>query len=172
MLLVLAMLVRCRKWLIRLDLPQLLRPMKANSGRILAGLAILEDGLDQTAELHAVLPPDIPAREPELLERHRAYFPRLPVDRLNVLVVDDNSPDGTAEKVRREYKKSVRVIVRKRERGLATAIKRGIQAARSSYIVIMDADFNHPPKYLPTMLKELANADVVIGSRFVSGPVK
>jgi hypothetical protein len=59
------------------------------SGRILAGLAILEDGLDQTAELHAVLPPDIPAREPELLERHRAYFPRLPVDRLNVLVVDE-----------------------------------------------------------------------------------
>jgi hypothetical protein len=59
------------------------------SGRIFAGLAILEDGLDQTAELHAVRPEEILAREPELLERHRGYFPGLPVDTLNVLVVDE-----------------------------------------------------------------------------------
>lgn len=60
-----------------------------DSGKILAGLAILEDGFDETAELHAVAPGDIMAREPELLERHRTYFPRLPVDDLNVLVVDE-----------------------------------------------------------------------------------
>jgi hypothetical protein len=60
-----------------------------DSGRILAGLAILEDGFDRTAELHAVRPEEIPDREPELLERHRHYFPSLPVKNLNVLVVDE-----------------------------------------------------------------------------------
>lgn len=59
-----------------------------DSGKILAGLAILEDGFDQTAELHAVRPADILKREPELVERHRYYFPRLPLDHINVLVVD------------------------------------------------------------------------------------
>lgn len=59
-----------------------------DSGKILAGLAILEDGFDQTAELHAVRPADILRREPELVERHRGYFPSLPLDHINVLVVD------------------------------------------------------------------------------------
>jgi len=60
-----------------------------DTGKILAGLAIIEDGLDQTAELHALRPDEIPVREPALLDRCRAYFPRLPVDQLNVLVVDE-----------------------------------------------------------------------------------
>ena len=59
-----------------------------DSGKILAGLAILEDGFDDTAEIHGVLPEKIPEVEPVLLERHRFYFPRLPVDDLNVLIVD------------------------------------------------------------------------------------
>ena len=59
-----------------------------DSGKIWAGLAILEDGYDQTAELHALRPGDILRREPGLLERHRHYFARLPLDRINVLVVD------------------------------------------------------------------------------------
>jgi hypothetical protein len=58
------------------------------SGKILAGLAILEDGFDETAEIHAIRPEEIPAREPQILERHRHYFPRLPLDAINVLVVD------------------------------------------------------------------------------------
>jgi len=58
-----------------------------DSGRILAGLAILEDGHDQTAELHAIRPEQILQREAELLQRHLHYFPRLPVDALNVLIV-------------------------------------------------------------------------------------
>ncbi len=60
-----------------------------DSGKIWAGLAILEDGLDQTAELHAIAAKDIMKAEPALLERHREYFPRLPVDDLEVLVVDE-----------------------------------------------------------------------------------
>lgn len=58
------------------------------TGKIWAGLAILEDGYDKTAELHAVRPDDILKVEPNLLERNRHYFPRLPVDALNVLVVE------------------------------------------------------------------------------------
>ncbi len=59
------------------------------TGKILAGLAVLEDGFDQTAEVHGVLPADILSREPALLARHGHYFPRLPVDALDVLVVDE-----------------------------------------------------------------------------------
>jgi hypothetical protein len=60
-----------------------------DSGKIFAGLAILEDGFDETAELHALRPEDILAREPELLQRHRHYFPTLPCDDIRVLVVEE-----------------------------------------------------------------------------------
>ena len=59
------------------------------SGKIFAGLAILEDGFDQTAEIHAIRGNQILTREPALLERHRHYFPSLPSQELDVLVVDD-----------------------------------------------------------------------------------
>ncbi len=59
------------------------------SGKIFAGLALLEDGFDRTAELHALQPGDILGHEPSLLERHRNYFPTLPVDDINILVVNE-----------------------------------------------------------------------------------
>ena len=59
-----------------------------DSGRIFAGLGILEDGFDDTTELHAIAPQDILEREAQLLEHHRSFFPRLPIDDLNVLIVD------------------------------------------------------------------------------------
>jgi hypothetical protein len=62
-----------------------------NSGKIFAGLAILEDGFDRTAELHALHPAEILECEPALLARQRHYFPTLPVDDLNVLVVHEIS---------------------------------------------------------------------------------
>jgi hypothetical protein len=74
------------------QLPQRLLAMRdivLASGKIWAGLAILEDGFDQTAELHAVRPDSIADVEPRLLERHQQYFPRLPLDDINVLVVDE-----------------------------------------------------------------------------------
>jgi len=74
------------------DQPAMLNAMARitiDSGNIWAGLAILEDGYDQTAELHALAPDAILAREPALLARYaERYFPRLPVDELNVLVVE------------------------------------------------------------------------------------
>ena len=60
-----------------------------DSGKIWAGLAILEDGRDETAELHALPARQILEREPQLLAKHQEYFPRLPVDDLNVLVVHE-----------------------------------------------------------------------------------
>ena len=60
-----------------------------DSGKIWAGLAILEDGFDETAEIHSIPAGDILTREPELLQRHLTYFPRLPIDDLNVLIVDE-----------------------------------------------------------------------------------
>ena len=64
-------------------------PVILNSGKIWAGLTILEDGFDQTAELQAVPAEKILEIEPRLVEKHRSYFPRLPIDDLNVLIVDE-----------------------------------------------------------------------------------
>ncbi|MEN1678393.1 MAG: DUF2088 domain-containing protein [Planctomycetota bacterium] len=60
-----------------------------DSGRIWAGLAILEDGYDKTAELHALPATEILTKEPELLAKHRGYFPTLPFEDINVLIVDE-----------------------------------------------------------------------------------
>lgn len=64
-------------------------PVILNSGKVWAGLAILEDGFDQTAELHAVPAAEILDTEPTLVDKHRRYFPGLPVDDLSVLLVDE-----------------------------------------------------------------------------------
>ena len=62
--------------------------MILDAGKIVGGVAILEDGNDETAEIHALQPDDILREEPALVDRHRTYFPRLPVPALNVLIVD------------------------------------------------------------------------------------
>ncbi|MEQ8849637.1 hypothetical protein [Botrimarina sp.] len=59
-----------------------------DSGKVWAGLAILEDGYDRTAELHAIPAAEILQKEPRLLEKHREYFPTLPMDAVNVLIVN------------------------------------------------------------------------------------
>ena len=89
-----------------------------------------------------------------------------------ILVIDDNSPDGTAEIVR-EYQlegtSDLSCLVRENDRGLATAIKFGIQQSNGEVIVVMDTDFNHDPVMIPQMIKFLEYYDMVIGSRFVLG---
>ena len=73
-------------------MPRILEEMGSllvKSGKIWAGLALLEDGFDETAEIHAVHGKEILQKEPALLERHRHYFPALPCDDLNVLIVDE-----------------------------------------------------------------------------------
>ena len=73
-------------------MPRILEEMGSllvKSGKIFAGLAILEDGFDATAEIHALSGENILKEEPTLLQRHRHYFPSLPTDQLNVLIVDE-----------------------------------------------------------------------------------
>ncbi|MEM2855514.1 MAG: glycosyltransferase family 2 protein [Candidatus Nitrosocaldaceae archaeon] len=89
-----------------------------------------------------------------------------------IIVVDDNSPDGTGFIVD-EYAKrvnyTIRVLHRKGKNGLASAIIDGISIAEGENILVMDADFSHPPSLIPLMLKELEHNDLVIASRYVNG---
>jgi dolichol-phosphate mannosyltransferase len=89
---------------------------------------------------------------------------------LEMVIVDDNSRDGTARWADREAPYWVRLLVRTDRRGLSPAVLEGIDAARGSVIVVMDADLSHPPEQIPAMLEELdAGAEFVIGSRRVEG---
>jgi dolichol-phosphate mannosyltransferase len=89
-----------------------------------------------------------------------------------IIVVDDNSPDGTAELVQQRQTHApvnLHCFTRVNERGLATAIQFGIQRSAGDVIVVMDTDFNHDPHMIPQMVKLLEFYDMVIGSRFVMG---
>ena len=88
-----------------------------------------------------------------------------------IIVVDDDSPDGTALAVRERLGDDprVRLSVRVDERGLATAIVHGIRRAEGDAVAVMDTDFNHDPALLPRMVKFLEYYDIIIGSRFTMG---
>ena len=94
--------------------------------------------------------------------------------RVHVLVVDDNSPDGTGELADRLAAENPRVHVlhRGRKEGLGKAYLAGFRwALDCGYDLIfeMDADFSHAPRFLPTFLDAIQDADLVIGSRYKSG---
>lgn len=100
---------------------------------------------------------------------------RVGVPDLHVLVVDDNSPDGTgaiADRIARENP-MVRVLHRSAKAGLGMAYVAGFREALrdpdAAWIFEMDADFSHQPKYLPEFLRVIENADIVLGSRYMSG---
>ena len=91
-----------------------------------------------------------------------------------VVVVDDNSPDGTGELLDREAggEPRLHVVHRPAKLGLGTAHIAGIRLAQSlglDPIGAMDADFSHHPRYIPELLAGLAHNDVMIGSRYVAG---
>ncbi|MCR4322483.1 MAG: polyprenol monophosphomannose synthase [Candidatus Azambacteria bacterium] len=92
-----------------------------------------------------------------------------------VLVVDDNSPDGTADAVRdmQGAFPNVQVLVREKKEGLGRAYIHAFHVALADEsvrnIITMDADFSHQPRYLPEFLKASERYDVVIGSRYVRG---
>ena len=89
-----------------------------------------------------------------------------------LIVVDDNSPDGTgvlADELAKRYR--LQVIHRAGKLGLGTAVVAGFETARSTIVGVIDADLSHPPSLLPKMLAIMtsASADIVIGSRYISG---
>jgi len=92
----------------------------------------------------------------------------------HILVVDDNSPDGTAAVVEEIARANPAMHIMKRggKLGGATAFLEGFSWGINNgfdVLLAMDADFSHDPKYIPVMLKEIENADLVIGSRNVPG---
>lgn len=99
----------------------------------------------------------------------------LPVPDLSILIVDDSSPDGTADiahDLARAHPGRMHVLERPGKLGLGTAYKDGFARALelgAGRIVQMDADFSHSPSYIPEMLDLLGEYDVVVGSRYVPG---
>lgn len=89
--------------------------------------------------------------------------------RHEIIVVDDNSPDGTYKLVQSKNYEFVKAILRTKDPSLAKSIREGIENASGNAIVIMDSDFNHQPKYIPVLVKNLEFYDCVMGSRFVYG---
>jgi dolichol-phosphate mannosyltransferase len=88
-----------------------------------------------------------------------------------VIVVDDDSPDGTGEEVELLGRSDprIRLLRRTGKRGLTASLREGIAAARHDYVIWMDADFAHPPALLPAMIGESAQFDIVVASRYVAG---
>ena len=89
-----------------------------------------------------------------------------------LLIIDDDSPDDTAGAAVELAKLfPVRCIVRRGERGLATAVIGGLRVARGEFVVVMDADLSHPPESIPALLAAMREPQVqmAIGSRFVPG---
>ena len=108
---------------------------------------------------------NIPKLIPKILQKDEG---------IEVLIVDDNSPDGTAAFVEEESKLNSRVhlIKRNAKLGLGTAYIEGFRFALKNgydFIFEMDADFSHNPKELINFLREIESADLVLGSRYKSG---
>jgi dolichol-phosphate mannosyltransferase len=96
--------------------------------------------------------------------------------RLEVLVIDDNSPDGTGDLADALAAASPRVhaLHRPEKQGLGTAYRAGFAWAieqKYDYVFEMDADFSHDPRHLPKFLAEIQDADLIIGSRYLKGRV-
>jgi len=108
---------------------------------------------------------------PELLE---ALF-NLDLNQTHVLVVDDNSPDGTgdiAEALKDSYPGKISVMHREGKQGLGTAYIAGFNKAiqeGADVIVQMDADFSHNPQKIPVLVDKLETWDMALGSRYVKG---
>ncbi|NIN00125.1 MAG: glycosyltransferase [candidate division Zixibacteria bacterium] len=93
---------------------------------------------------------------------------------IHVLIVDDNSPDGTGEIADRMAKENDRIFVihRQNKSGLGTAYITGFKFALErdfNYVFEMDCDFSHDPKYIPDFLQAIKEQDLVLGSRYIRG---
>ncbi len=87
-----------------------------------------------------------------------------------LIIVDDNSPDGTAleaQHLKQQY--PIQVIKREKKAGLASAVMAGVKAAQYETICVMDADLSHPPEAIAEMYQAKKENDIVVGSRFING---
>ncbi|MCK5282653.1 MAG: polyprenol monophosphomannose synthase [Nanoarchaeota archaeon] len=96
----------------------------------------------------------------------------LKIKNLEIIVIDDNSPDSTPKIVKKLKNPKVHLLLRKGKRGRGLAGIAGFKKAlekNADYIIEMDADFSHKPEYIPIMLKEIEKYDIILGSRLVRG---
>jgi dolichol-phosphate mannosyltransferase len=106
---------------------------------------------------------------PHLLERLQNMRNESGLD-LELLLMDDDSKDGSAELVESLRLPWARMITRKTNRGLSYAVLDGMQLSSRDLLVVMDADLSHPPEKIPDLLKAVVNgAQVAVGSRFADG---
>jgi dolichol-phosphate mannosyltransferase len=106
---------------------------------------------------------------PVLVQRIAALRQKLALE-VDLLIMDDDSRDGSEEWVRTEAPDWVRIVVRHANRGLSPAVLDGLKLARHPVVIVMDADLSHPPESIPSMVLALESGQqFVIGSRYVSG---
>jgi len=93
------------------------------------------------------------------------------INQKEIIVVDDNSSDGTYTHCKSEFEKNdvVKLIMRKTNKGLAASIGEGIKKSKGKNIIIMDTDLSHDPKHIPQMINLIKNYDIVSCSRYCEG---
>ena len=133
----------------------------------------IEGNLEVNSDTGVLLPTYCEAANVEkLIQELMSLNPKI-----TILVIDDSSPDGTAEKVRDLQRKydNLLLLVRPQKSGLGTAITDGFKVFLSlenppQRIITMDADFSHNPKEIPKLIEPIQRGyDLVIGSRYVRG---
>jgi dolichol-phosphate mannosyltransferase len=93
------------------------------------------------------------------------------LDNKEIIVVDDNSSDGTYLYCKKEFEKNnqIKLILRKNNRGLANSIGEGIKASKGKNIIVMDTDLSHDPKLIPQIINLNKDYDIVSCSRYCEG---
>jgi len=92
------------------------------------------------------------------------------IPNLQLIIVDDDSRDGTVECILQLNKNWIELCTRTEEKGLSSAVLYGLSRCKSKYCVVMDADGSHPPSVIPSMITAIEDgADFVVGSRYISG---
>jgi len=110
--------------------------------------------------------------EKENIGKLLTLISNLNLKNFEVIIVDDNSPDGTAKEVERLAKEiplKIKLIKRRGKRDLSLSVLEGFKKASGEILGVMDADLSHPPELIPKILKELEDNDFVIASRKISG---
>jgi dolichol-phosphate mannosyltransferase len=123
-----------------------------------------------TPEISIVVPTFREAESLPLLIDRIALLKETSGIELELLIIDDDSRDGTEALIAARSEPWLQLFVRTVDRGLSQAVLFGLNRARGDLLVVMDADLSHPPEVIPEMLAALrSGADFVLGSRYVQG---